>query len=711
MNHAKGSTSTSGSIQWGEGNVVAALSWTDDAPVTLAGVRLGTELAGIGHPLVEISVNGEGRVGSSPHAQHRRTACGSRLRYQTHALESNDGLHRLAIVQRDPSMGLEVTSWFEQRSNVHALRTWTDVRNIGVADVALDFVASLVMSGFGSSEGGALDAATRVHLARNAWHAELLWQEMTLEQAGIVDTAHPRSPAHTTWGRFSVTNRGSWSSGDHLPMGALVVPRSAHTWLWQIEHNGGWHWEIGDHERDLFLVVSGPTSTEHDWRKRLRPAEVFRSVAVGLALSDESLHDAFATLTTYRRRIRRKNSDNEALPVVFNDYMNCLMGDPTEAKLLPLIDTAADVGAEYFVIDAGWYSDDDGWWDTVGEWTESPRRFPGGLAKVTDRIRARGMTPGLWIEPEVIGIHSPAVQGLPADAFFQSRNKRIVENGRYQLDFRHPATIEHMNAIIDRLVSDYGLGYFKFDYNINIGSGTDVGSESPGDGLLDHNRSYLAWLDGLFIRHPDLVIENCSSGGMRLDYAQLSRMSLQSTSDQTNHFMYAPIAASSPTGVAPEQAANWAYPQPEFDAENNAFTMVNALLGRVYLSGRIDVLTDLQRADVKDAITAYKRFRRRIPRSTPYWPLGLPQWGDPWISLALRDENTVLLAVWHRDPPRSSLPASVTLPIPWLADMTPTVAMVYPIRLPVSYTWDETMASLTVVLPSGPAAWLFTITS
>ena len=68
--------------------------------------------------------------------------------------------------------------------------------------------------------------------------------------------------------------------------------------------------------------------------------------------------------------------------MVFNDYMNTLMGDPTTAKLLPLIDAAAGAGAEVFCIDAGWYDNGTSWWDSVGEWQPStdplPRRHRGG---------------------------------------------------------------------------------------------------------------------------------------------------------------------------------------------------------------------------------------------------------------------------------------------------------------------------------------------
>src|SRR3954452_3510670 len=88
------------------------------------------------------------------------------------------------------------------------------------------------------------------------------------------------------------------------------------------------------------------------------------------------LEDAAAALTAHRRATRRPHPDHEALPVVFNDFLNCLMADPSTERLFPLIEAAATAGAEIFCIDAGWYDDSDGWWDAVGEWRPSTRRFP-----------------------------------------------------------------------------------------------------------------------------------------------------------------------------------------------------------------------------------------------------------------------------------------------------------------------------------------------
>ena len=129
----------------------------------------------------------------------------------------------------------------------------------------------------------------------------------------------------------------------------------------------------------------------------------------------------------------------------------------------------------------------------------------------------------------------------------------MVEHGRHQLDLRHPAAVKHLDKVVDSLVSDLGVGYLKCDYNICVQPGTDRRNLAPGAGLLAANRAYLDWLDGVLDRHPGLVIENCSSGGMRAVYALLARLQLQSTSDQQDLLRYPPIAAAAPAAMTPSR--------------------------------------------------------------------------------------------------------------------------------------------------------------
>jgi alpha-galactosidase len=395
------------------------------------------------------------------------------------------------------------------------------------------------------------------------------------------------------------------------------------------------------------------------------------------------------------------------LPVIYNDYMNTLMGDPTTDRLLPLIDAAAEVGAEYLCIDAGWYDDSGSWWDSVGAWEPSNVRFPGGLDEVLDHIRSAGMRPGLWLEPEVIGVRSPVARTLPDEAFFQRDGRRLAVSDRYHLDLRHPAAVDHLDAVIDRLVGQLGVAYLKLDHNIDPGHGTDVDADSLGDGLLGHNRAYLRWLDGVLDRHPQLVLENCASGAMRMDPALLARLQLQSTTDQQNPDHYPPVAAAAPMLVPPEQAGNWAYPQPDMDDEAIVFTLCTGLAGRLYLSGHLDQMSAHQRAIVADGVAAAKRLRADQATGLPIWPLGLPGWDDPWIASGWRPATATTVVVWHRGPD----PDRIVLPLPHLRGREARAVTAFPTQLaPAATSWEPEDGMLAVDSPGGPFARVLTIT-
>ncbi|KUL41134.1 glycoside hydrolase family 36 protein [Actinoplanes awajinensis] len=615
-------------------------------------------LGDTGQPLVEILIAGEGR----DHVSRRfsETSIGRRLRVTGTA----DDRDEQRIDQHDDRTGLSVRTTL-RRTAAGAVQARTTVTNNGPEPVLLLGVTSLVLGL--AADPGDLDLLT----GDSEWLGEGRWTRRPLRD--VLPDLRLREHGQDGRGCHTVTSSGTWSTGTRLPTGALIDRVTGRSRWWQVEHNGPWRYEVGERRDGVYLALLGPTDIDHQWRQWLGPGESFTTVPVALA-------DSFEDLTAHRRSVKRRAS----LPVIFNDYMNTLMGDPTTAKLLPLVDAAAAAGAGIFCIDAGWYDNDTTWWDSVGEWQPSQTRFPGGLAEVISRIRGHGMTAGLWLEPEVIGVRSPVADKLPAEAFLQRGGLRVVEHGRYHLDLRHPAAIAHLDEVIDRLVEEFGAGYFKLDYNIDPGAGTDLGADSAGAGLLGHNRAHLDWLDGVLDRHPGLLLENCASGAMRADYALLSRMHLQSTSDQQDFTAYPPIAVAAPLSVLPEQAASWAYPQPEMTDEEIVFTMCTGLLGRLYLSGRLDAMSAEQLGLVRDGVLAHREIDLR--RAVPVWPLGLPGWDDRWLSLGLRVGDTTYLGVWRR----AGATAEITLPLTGR-----DVEVLYPRRLD-GWTHAWTSGGLTV---------------
>lgn len=656
--------------------------------------------------LAEVQVTGENHDGHHG-AKHIETQPGKRLAYAGHTLTDNESGPKLEIELSDSETGLRLVSHMQFYRGLPVARCHSVVENAGDQEFALEYISSFALTGLAKEGQASWGEKMKLHLPHNSWYGELQWRGYTLPELGL-------SPVNRfTTKRVAVTNTGSWSSGEYAPMGCLENTITGSCLFWQIEHHGSWHFEIGDHfhreiddagteEGHLYIRIGGPTEQENHWWKKLYPGESFVSVSVAVGAVQGNLETAARALTRYRRLIRRPHPDHLQLPVIFNDFMNCLFGDPTAEKLYPLIDAAAEAGCEVFCIDAGWYADGE-WWDEVGEWLPSAKRFPEGLGKVTEYIRSKGMVPGLWLEIEVMGVRCPLADRVPDDWFFNRHGKRAIDNGRYQLDFRHEEVRRFADGIIDRLVREYGAGYIKMDYNINIGIGTDRAADSAGDGMLQHQRAYARWLDSVLDRYPDLVIEHCSSGGMRLDYSLLSRHSVASISDQTDYRKMALIAAAAPTAVAPEQAAVWSYPLESGGTEEAVFNMVNAILLRIHQSGHLARMTPERMALVREAIVYYKSIRSRLAGSLPFWPLGLPQPGDDWTAMGLKDGKTAWLAVWRLGGAESE----TVLPLGCLANRQPSARCAYPAAARDGWHWDAAAGRLHVKLDQPFTARLF----
>lgn len=654
--------------------------------------------------VVEVQVSGLDRAGERHGTKYVRTSPGYRLVLKEFRDDRNAAGRKIEVETQDEETGLVVTSHYQFYDGIAVVRAWTTLYNGGKEDLGIEYVSSFAITGI-EKEGIRLpEDKLELWIPHNGWQKELHWNRYRLDELGMSST-QPEAIRRTSK-TIGINNAGNWSTKEYIPMGYLYNEEAGSALYWQIEHNGSWYWEIADQDGHLYLKLSGPTEHQSHWWKNLTPGESFESVPVSVGSLIGGFDEAMGELTKYRRAIRRPNADNENLPVIFNDYMNCLFADPTTEKELPLIEAAKEAGCEYYVIDAGWYADGF-WWDYVGEWLPSAKRFPNGLEEVTKRIVEKGMVPGVWLELEVMGIKCPLADQVPEDWYFIRHGKKVSDRSRYQLDFRNPAVQKYASDVIDRLVRDYRVGYIKMDYNIEPGIGTEIGADSFGEGLLGHERAYLEWLEGIFEKYPQLVIENCSSGGLRMDYAMLSRYSIQSTSDTEDYIKYSTIAANAPSALTPEQAAVWSYPLKEGDDEEAVFNMVNAMLLRIHQSGHLAQISRERFALVKEGIDYYKKIRRDLRQGLPFWPLGPASYQDGWASVAIVSGKKTYMAVWRR----GSQESTVTLPHKCLRGKKAEAVCAYPADgRGCRFAWNNTLGELTVELSEKISARIFEIT-
>ena len=582
--------------------------------------------------LVEIRAAGEDHDYIEA-GRYAGSAVGGRLRYVSHTLTASE----CVIRQRDDRTSLVVDTSLQLIGGVLEIRT--AIENSGEDAVTLQSVSSFFLNGFTKSGRLPKGLRTVVHIPRNGWYAEFQWGRHLATDLGL-NGRFAFGSRHET-----ISSTGTWCSSNYLPMGCLENAESGDVLMWEILHGGSWSWQVAEAGNEIYVHVAGPTDAESSWHVTLAPGETFTTVPCAVAAA-ASFDRAVGALTRQRRRTHLAGHEN--MPVVFNDYMNCLMGDPSEAALMPLIDAAAEAWAEVYCIDSGWFAaPGQRWSSTLGHWDPNPERFPSGLNPVFDHIRSRGMTPGIWFEIETMTENLAQSEAVPREWFFERYGRPVISHRRLQLDFRNPEVRAFARQAIDRVLA-LGCGFIKLDYNFDSGPGSETASANLGQSLLDYEAAFLSWLDAIRADHPELLFEHCASGGQRLGRPYLDRTNSASTSDEGDPMQIARIVAAAPTMLLPEQNGNWAVPEPGHDEGLLGSTMLCGAVGRLHLAGKLSQLSPDQTAVVQQAVRLHKAIRGDIARSVPVWPLGLPGYHDEWICLGLQAPDSLLLAVWRR---------------------------------------------------------------
>jgi alpha-galactosidase len=229
-------------------------------------------------------------------------------------------------------------------------------------------------------------------------------------------------------------------------------------------------------------------------------------------------------------------------PWVQYNHWYAWYGDIDQERLLTEARFAAEAGCEVFVIDDGWFvgrrpdSYHAGW----GNWVEDRAKFPDGLHAFGDRIRELGMRFGLWVEPERAAIDSPVLTAHPdwiarRDGVPLTRPDD-VHKGSAHLCFGNPDVQQWVIEDIVRVVREYGVDWLKWDYNVGYGLGCNVADHGhqATDGHWAHTHGLYRVFAGIREQCPDLMIENCASGGHRVDLGTLRHTHTNWVSDYTN---------------------------------------------------------------------------------------------------------------------------------------------------------------------------------
>lgn len=565
---------------------------------------------------------------------------GGAMKYVSHTVEGN------TLMIEQASALVNVKTYFETYDDNDVIRMHTEVENISKEDQILEEVSSVVISGFGSR---GRDGANELFITQftQSHHSECQPIRHSFDDLGLGGYKCGMQK------KIFFANIGSWSTKEALPQAILEDTATGDMAMFQLESNAGWYYEISEKKGMFYhLYMGGPNITYGGWSKCLRPGECYSTIYTAITFGT-SLNQLLGDMTKYRRHICGLAPIDRNLPTIFNEYMHLSWDSPSEETTKIYAPVVAKTGVEYYVIDCGWHNEEPGniIYPYVGQWMESKSKFPSGVRATTDFIRSLGMKAGLWIEPEIIGIKcEDMLKYYDDDCFMQRNGKRLAVMGRHFLDYRNEKVRAYMTETIRRMVEDYGADYIKFDYNQDVGVGTDYLAFCAGEGLEACANAFLDWVKEMTRRFPNTVFEGCASGGMRMDYKSLSAFSLISTSDQVDYLKYPCIAGNILSAVIPEQAAVWSYPVikgTEINDRQIIMNMINSFLGRMHLASHLERMDEHQLGLVHEGVAFYNTLTEMKKRALPYLPCGFTKFKEEKIASGLKDGKKIALAVWN----------------------------------------------------------------
>ena len=238
-----------------------------------------------------------------------------------------------------------------------------------------------------------------------------------------------------------------------------------------------------------------------------------------------------------------------ARPVIYNNWEGTYFKF-SEGKLHGLAKKAKKLGVELFVLDDGWFGKRDSDESSLGDWDVAKKKLPHGLVGLSKYVRKLGMKFGLWFEPEAISRQSELFQEHPDWAI---RADREPLEGRNQL-MLDLTKVEVQDFIIDfmtKTIEEGQIDYIKWDYNRTM-------SDLPM--IKNYNHLYVLGLyrilSVLNARFPELLMENCASGGARNDLGMFCYFNQGWVSDDTDSFERAKIQQVMSYGYPPSVMSN-----------------------------------------------------------------------------------------------------------------------------------------------------------
>lgn len=555
--------------------------------------------------------------------------------------------------------GLRLTHRVIWKKGADYFQVMVEAKNTGSEPVTIDYLPSFSLGGITPFHAAEAPEQLRLHRFRATWSAEGRHEARFLEELNL----------ERSWIGFSrraerFGQRGSLPVREWFPWAALEDVKAGVLWGVQLPTPGSWHLEVGRTKDRVTLSGGLPSRDFGAWWVTLAPGELFTTPSATLACVVGDVDDLCAALVTAQIPAANAQPDSEKdLPTVFNEWCSS-WGKPTHEYVCATARVLAQHKlADILVIDDGWAAKPPGAdIQTNGDWKVDAVKFPEGLAATTAEIRRLGMVPGLWFEWENTTLGTEAYDDV--NLHLHASGVPVRVGNRHFWDMRNPAAEAFLAERVLARLRDEGFGYLKIDYNETLPEGVDGEAASPGENLRQHLMASQKFIARMRREMPNLVVENCSSGGHRLEPSFQAICAMGSFSDAHETLAIPIIAANLHRLILPRQSQVWCVVH-DFDTPQRLrYGLAATFLGRMCLSGDVK---DLSEISLNELASARSFYRAAVPVirdgcSHIYQSLGL-SWNEPrgWQAVVrhTRHEVLVVVHVFGGDPPKE-----IRIPLP-----------------------------------------------
>lgn len=543
------------------------------------------------------------------------------------------------------------------REGDQAFEIRTRFKNTSSQELTLEMLSSFSLDNLSPFQSGDGIGKINCYRQRGGWSLEGAIEKQSLEALGL----------ERSWcGYFKESERygqvGSFPVKRYFPFAAMEDSEAGVTWGARLAWAGSWQMEMS-RVHDCVSLNGGLADFElGHWAKTIAPGESFDAPPAHIAVVDGDLEKLTHNLNQLQHHpANSQPAIEQDLPIVFNEWCTS-WGHPDHENLLALADRLQDSGVKYLVIDAGWteqvsegISNQGG----NGDWRVCPKAFPNGIDKTTAAIRERGLIPGVWFEFEVTtaGAH---VYSPSFDDWHLKRHGEVIKTDGWRSfwDFRQARVIDYLTEKVIDFLRENDFGFMKVDYNGNIGFGCD-GAESLGEGLRAHIEGMQNFFAKIRKELPELVIENCASGGHRIEPSMMGLTAMTSVTDAHECVEIPRIAANLRHALLPRQASIWATLHSTDSMQRLSYSLAATFLGRMCLSGPVHELDADQWQFTKDAMALYQRSAQVIKHgySSFHGEVGRSVHNPTGTQAVLRlsdDQKSALLVYHSFDTPQKS---------------------------------------------------------